>query len=104
MEFIKTLSLIRRKLPFTFYGLLIVIPGVVTLALYSASLMVPELANEIVNAYTITFYAYLAGLNLFAWLRLHNQRLGRLGKANLWSNMPFISAVLVLSVLAIDPF
>lgn len=90
MELLHTMSLIRKHLPLQFYGLLVVIPGLITAMFAAAAAMLSEPLDSFINIYTITFYLYLGLINLSVWMKLHHQRIGNRRKAIRWFNLPKI--------------
>ena len=107
MEFLRSINLIRRNIPFPFYTLLFGLPLMVMTGLVIGAMVIPKEANTVnpapwLNIYTVGIFGFLASINICFWKKLHWQRMGNVNKAKQWESAPnklaiilFICAVLL---------
>ncbi len=100
MEFLRTINLARKTMPFPFYMLLVAVPVAVFLILFLAA---RTLATEdsFVNVHTISLFAFLGYINFCFWKKLHWQRLDDFEKAASWiNNVDRMGLVIFIAIMA----
>ncbi|BBL92227.1 MULTISPECIES: hypothetical protein [Vibrio] len=100
MKFLETINMLRQKLPYPFYMLLVVVPvGVLSLTKVALGAMDKQWEW---NIHFFSIVAFLVGINLLFWVKCHFQRQNQFDKARkaVWVfDAVFISYSLLLFLL-----